>query len=197
MADCLLHYAAKNSIAAAGTIKELVASKKFQELIIGEFNKVPGLHAFLSQLPQLYYSEYGSSDRSIPSEDLMKLSHPGNFFNMILHSETLEHVPNYRVALGELYRVLRPGGVCMFTIPIVDDGRQTISRAEVVNDTVVHHKHPSYHGSSKHKWADYLVFHEFGIDFIKLIESIGFCVSVFKDAKNPALICIIAEKPIE
>ena len=40
-------------------------------------------------------------------------------YDLVVHSDTLEHVPDPVRALQECRRVLRPLGACCFTVPIV------------------------------------------------------------------------------
>jgi ubiquinone/menaquinone biosynthesis C-methylase UbiE len=49
--------------------------------------------------------------------DIMRLPFAEGMFDAVVSCETLEHVPDPRVAIGELHRVLRPGGVLYITMP--------------------------------------------------------------------------------
>ena len=49
--------------------------------------------------------------------DVTKLPFEDKSFDKIILSEVLEHVPNDRQALTEMYRVLKPGGVLGLTVP--------------------------------------------------------------------------------
>jgi hypothetical protein len=112
---------------------------------VAEINSCGNLHPFFTKLKELVYTEY-------PKEDIMKLSYPNNSFDLILHSEVLEHVKDPQKAISECRRILNKDGICLFTIPIIP-GRKTIKK-----------NIPSYHGSDKRE--DYLVLWEFGDDFI-------------------------------
>jgi ubiquinone/menaquinone biosynthesis C-methylase UbiE len=50
-------------------------------------------------------------------EDIMALSFDNNSFDTIISCETIEHVPNPKSAIMELYRVLKPGGRLLLTCP--------------------------------------------------------------------------------
>jgi len=50
-------------------------------------------------------------------EDIMALSYDDKSFNVVISCETIEHVPNPKKAIGELYRVLKPGGILLLTCP--------------------------------------------------------------------------------
>jgi ubiquinone/menaquinone biosynthesis C-methylase UbiE len=50
-------------------------------------------------------------------EDIMSISFPDNSFDTAISCETIEHVPNPKAAIRELYRVLKPGGKLLLTCP--------------------------------------------------------------------------------
>ena len=51
------------------------------------------------------------------SADALKLPFADGTFDRIICSEVLEHIPDDRTAIGELARVLRPGGSIALTVP--------------------------------------------------------------------------------
>ena len=48
-------------------------------------------------------------------------------FDLVLTSETLEHVPDLAAASREIRRVLVPGGRHIFTIPLLPDVPRTFA----------------------------------------------------------------------
>lgn len=140
---------------------------------VAEINSCGRLHPFLSNLSHLYYSEYppGSffprlynSLKRIPREDITNLSYKDNRFDLVLHSDVLEHVSDIDEALKECRRVLKPNGICLFTVPFIPN-RKTIRRALIdKNGDEKFLKPPSYHGLDQRK--DNLVFWELGYDFV-------------------------------
>ena len=50
--------------------------------------------------------------------DLTRLSFADGTFDVVLASNVLEHIPDDRAAMGEVRRVLRPGGWAMLPVPI-------------------------------------------------------------------------------
>ena len=50
-------------------------------------------------------------------EDIQNISFQSNQFDVVISCETIEHVPNPIKALGELHRVLKPGGKLILTCP--------------------------------------------------------------------------------
>ena len=124
----------------------------------------------------------------------MHLSYADSSFDLVITSETLEHVPDVDAALGEIHRVLKPAGLHVFTVPVVWDRAKSRRRAYLDNGKLVHVLPPSYHGAPQHNKTDLLVFYEFGADFVEQCRRVGFDVSVVRDEKNPALVAFIARK---
>nr|MBF0223157.1 class I SAM-dependent methyltransferase [Desulfobulbaceae bacterium] len=159
-------------------VKDFVASQDLQDMKIAEINNCGILHTYLTKCPGLFYSEYGSTDPATPSEDLMALSYEDGFFDVVVTSDVLEHVPNYPKAFEEITRVLKDDGTFVFTVPFLDD-RKTVVRAAIdANGQVVHHKSRSYHGDYGEGKNDYLVFYEFGTDFVDELNDY-FDVSIY------------------
>jgi SAM-dependent methyltransferase len=150
------------------------------DLRIAEINEVPGLHSRLRGMPGLTYSEYGSES----SQDLMALTYDDEAFDYILTSDTLEHVPDFDLALSEVRRVLKPDGKHIFTIPVIWE-RGTRNRKALP---------PSYHGGPKAN--DSLVIHEFGGDVVERIANAGFDVEVRQDPKNALVSTFLCTKSL-
>jgi SAM-dependent methyltransferase len=50
--------------------------------------------------------------------DLVDVDQPDDLFDVIICNHVLEHVPDDRRAMSELYRVLKPGGFAILQVPI-------------------------------------------------------------------------------
>jgi len=174
------------------SVSGLVRDIGWSDLKVAEINSAGHLHRFLGNLPNLSYSEFGSMDPDVASEDLMELSYEDGVFDLVITSETLEHVPDVERAMKEIRRVLKPGGFHVFTVPVVLDGRLTRKRAGFENGELVHYHPPSYHGCVGYGSNDLLVFYEFGDDFLALCESCGFDVRLESSPRNPALTAFCA-----
>jgi len=46
--------------------------------------------------------------------DAMDIGYPEDTYDVVVCSQVYEHVPNARTMMDEIYRVLKPGGVCYF-----------------------------------------------------------------------------------
>jgi SAM-dependent methyltransferase len=81
-------------------------------------------------------------------EDLCALSFPDESFDLVVHADVLEHVPDFRRAFAELCRVTRRGGGMFFTVPFLHDRSEDEVRASVQPDgSIVHHLPAVYHGN--------------------------------------------------
>ena len=181
---------------ASKTLVELCNDPICQAQMIAEINSAGNLHSFLNQAKGLRYSEYGSLDPNIPSEDLLNLTYADASFDLVVNSDVLEHVPDVERALSEIYRILKPGGLYIFTVPVVWVQPKTRQRAEIRHGQLEHKLSPSYHGSELEGKSDFLVFYEFGRDFTQTCENVGFAVRVEKDARNPAVATFVAERTL-
>jgi hypothetical protein len=87
-------------IPGVACLKDWVASPAIQALRIAEINFVDGMHDVLGPLPHLAYSEYregaepGSVREGRRHEDITRLTYDDGSFDMVVTSETLEHVPD-------------------------------------------------------------------------------------------------------
>jgi SAM-dependent methyltransferase len=130
-----------------GTFADFISEARTRRLRVLEINEAGGLTPFLSELP-------GHTIQRYPDVDMRHMPYPEHSYDLVVHSDTLEHVPNPIAALTECYRVLAPGGYCVFTIPVIVD-RITRSRAGLPR---------SYHGSPGQRAADLAVETEYGCD---------------------------------
>jgi SAM-dependent methyltransferase len=168
--------------AAAPSIAAWVRAPKTRALRVAEINRIDGLHDLLSVLPHLATSDFkpgaapGAIVNGVRNEDLTRLTYPDESFDLVLTSETLEHVPDLDAALREIRRVLVPGGRHVCTVPLLPGVPRTFARTAVRTDGQLDH-HVS---SIRHPDGDagYLVFTEFGADFPEILRRAGFGVSI-------------------
>ena len=122
-----------------------------------EVNAAGTLTPYLQLLPR-------HALHAFPEIDLQSLNFADDSIEVIIHSDTLEHVPDSKVALKESHRVLKPGGRLFYTVPIVV-GRMTRKRNGLP---------ASYHGKPGVPRPDYTVQTEYGADFWCEIFEAGF-----------------------
>ena len=55
----------------------------------------------------------------VQCQDVQQLTYPDASFDLVTSTEVFEHVPDDRRAFAEVFRVLRPGGRLVFTVPLI------------------------------------------------------------------------------
>ena len=83
-----------------------------------EFSPTAGLAKALRAKPNLRYvtSEYGPG--ADLDQDLTNLKLPDGSFDVAICFHVLEHIPDDRKAMRELYRILEPGGWAVVQVPL-------------------------------------------------------------------------------
>ncbi len=159
-------------------------------MTIAEVNAIGSggsMHQFLLRHPGLRYSEHREGARpgdivdGVPHEDLTELTFADGSIDLLVTSDTIEHVPDTRGVFSECLRVLSPDGMLIFTVPMTPLTPSTLKRAEIDADgQIVHHLEPVYHGRGSGPFAllpmttDMLAFYDFGLDIIDLLHDVGF-----------------------
>lgn len=174
-----------------GLNNRIRASLDFLADFAGEPNKAQiyateQVTALFAQLRRRYPRAIGSEylrDRTLPGqtnaaglrhEDVTALTFPSATFDTVLSFDVLEHVPNYRAALNEMRRVLRPGGKLLASFPFDTNKETTEVRATLQADgTIQHHLPPEYHGDPVDN-AGCLCFQVFGWSVLDDLRNAGF-----------------------
>lgn len=91
---------------------------------------------------------YGSCNNDgIRNETLARLSFMNEAFDYILSFDVFEHIPNYKKALTECSRCLKPQGVLFFSVPFEKASEKNIIRARISQSGEIIHLLPAeYHG---------------------------------------------------
>jgi len=160
----LIHYPLK-------TILELINSKNFW---IYEPSSIGAICNVLKNYDKFIYSEYypypnlkgGQYIKDIHHEDLQSLSFKDNSFDLIITQDILEHVENPYLAFKEIYRVLKPNGIHLFTVPI-DNNKKTFhyfdEKGNLLQNRIIFHKDPLRSEGSK-------VYTQFGFDIVNILN---------------------------
>ncbi|WLS12030.1 class I SAM-dependent methyltransferase (plasmid) [Shinella sumterensis] len=160
-----------------GTLIQAVQSGSLASKKVLEINEAGTLHKVLEDLPNLTFGQY-------PDVDMHALPYPDESFDLVMHSDTLEHVENPIHALRECARVLKEDGFLCFTVPIIVE-RLSRSRAGLPK---------SYHGNPAQSGDDYLVHTEFGADAWVLPLRAGFRKVALNAIDFPAALALVAAK---
>jgi SAM-dependent methyltransferase len=138
------------------------------------------LFAFLRRRAgRLTSSEYfddvppGESKGGVLCQDVQRLTFADASFDLCTSTEVFEHVPDDLSGFRELRRVLRGGGLFLFTVPLGDADR-TVERARRVDGKLEHLLPPEYHGDRIRGQEQVLVFRDYGRDVVERLRASGF-----------------------
>lgn len=131
-------------------------------------------HATFAALPNL---DYVTADlepgRAMLTIDITAIPEEVGTFDAILCSHVLEHVPDDRKAMRELYRVLKPGGWAVLMVPLEPDRADTFEDISVVEPE----EREQVFGQDDHVRI-------YGQDFKDRLERAGFSVDIHRYAKE-------------
>lgn len=116
----------------------------------------------------------GEVIKGIRHEDAMALTFEDRSIDLIISNDVFEHVPCLKKSLAEVSRVLRKGGILIFTIPFHTKNDMTISRACFESGRLIHLLPEQYHGNPVDNKGS-LVFHDIGWDVLDMCKQAGFC----------------------
>jgi hypothetical protein len=171
-------------------------------------NRIDGLDDVFRAFPGTVLTDFvegaepGTVVDGVRHEDAQNLTFADGTFSAVIDSETLEHVPDLDQALSEIARVLKPGGLHIFTVPMKPGTPRTEPRmvrdpaGEWVDRLTPRLHHP---GGS---WG-WMVHTEFGADFAAKLRETGWVVRIDRtgsdDLDEYGRICVcdvyVAQKP--
>jgi SAM-dependent methyltransferase len=151
--------------------------RKYRGTVL-EINECGTLTGQLARLRRRTLAEY-------PSVDMTAMPYADGTFDLVLHSDTLEHVPDPVQGLRECLRVLKPGGYLSYTVPAVV-GRLTRRRDGLER---------SYHGTPGDDLDDWLVHTEYGSDAWTQLFEAGFEDVRLTSNAFPDSIALSARRP--
>lgn len=173
-----------------GTLAELVEEPSFRELAIYEPGIVGPFRALLQELPGYVNSYYwpdvalGEERDGVPCEDLRDLTFSDDSADLVITSDIFEHVRGPMRAFAEIFRVLRPGGFHIFTVPLLWPFPSTTkSRVDYSGAEDVFLAPPVYHGSPTDPKGS-LVYTDFGMDLPEELRGLGFETVTYHGYEN-------------
>jgi predicted SAM-dependent methyltransferase len=101
--------------------------------------------------------------------DIRDLMLPDATYDVIIANHVLEHIDDDRRAVGELFRVLRPGGVALLTVPI-NPTREATYEDPAIADPVQRRAH--FNAPDHRRF--------YGLDFTDRLAAAGFEVETFR-----------------
>jgi SAM-dependent methyltransferase len=145
------------------------------------------LHDVLKAIPDHACSEYwgeahipGTSINGVRHEDLERLSFADASFDVVLTSDVLEHVADAYRAHREIFRVLRPGGQHIFSVPFAMGAPHDDVRARRADGGIEYLAAKLYHGDPIRPDQGVLVWRIFGNEMLTRLQEIGFAVQTLQ-----------------
>lgn len=124
--------------------------------------------------------DYLSADlymaRAMVKMDITAMTWADNSFDVVICNHVLEHIPDDRLAMSELYRVLKPQGWAILQVPISYAIAATYEDATVTTPE----QREQVFGQSDHVRI-------YGQDYGDRLAGVGFKVDVFEWSKNADL----------
>lgn len=125
--------------------------------------------AFYNRFKKMKNLEYITTDLNSPladvKADICNLPFEDNRFDTIFCNHVLEHIPDDKKAMQEVFRILRPGGMAILQIP------QDLSRAETFEDNSI--TNPKERASI---FGQYDHVRIYGRDYFEKLRKVGFNV---------------------
>ena len=139
------------------------------------------IHDVLKDLKGYIRSEYfydvplGSCNKKgIRCENIEALTFPDGVFNLVISQDVFEHVRLYEKGFQEISRVLKKGGLHVFTVPF-NPFQNTFKRIEVQNNKEIPMAPKVYHGDPVRGG---LVYTDFGMDLPDHLSRFGFSTEI-------------------
>jgi Methyltransferase domain len=101
--------------------------------------------------------------------DIARTGLPDAGYDVIIANHVLEHIPDDRQAMRELFRLLRPGGTALLTVPVNATRQQTYENPAITAPA----------GRYAHFGAEDHVRY-YGLDFADRLAEAGFTVTTFR-----------------
>jgi SAM-dependent methyltransferase len=101
--------------------------------------------------------------------DITRVPLPDASYDVVMAHHVLEHIDDDRQAMRELFRLLKPGGTALLSVPINPTRRQTYENPAVTTPAE-RWAHFSAHDHKRY----------YGLDFADRLEQVGFAVETFR-----------------
>lgn len=107
-------------------------------------------------------------------QDLTSLTYKNNELDYVLSFDCLEHIPNYKKAIQDIYRVINSNGKLLLSVPFDINKQQNLIRASVdTNGEIKHFTEPEYHGDPI-SGKGCLSYYTFGWQLLEELKETGF-----------------------
>jgi SAM-dependent methyltransferase len=130
------------------------------------------------RVPSLKTSEYfpdtlpGTERGGVTCQDVQSLTYADETFDVCTSTEVFEHFENDVAGFCEMFRVLRPGGRLIFTVPL-DLNHRTVERTEMRAGHRVNVLPAEYH-ADRYRGRRVFCFRNYGADLADRQSKVGF-----------------------
>ena len=146
--------------------------ERMKEAKILHFAPEKNLQYKISQLsPAIYVKgDLYPQGHDVQKIDATAIPYENNMFDFLMANHVLEHIPDYRKALLEFYRVLKPGGIAILQTPYSKLLKNNFEDEGINNDELRRY----FYGQENHVRT-------FGEQqFLKSLEEVGFQLNIKK-----------------
>jgi SAM-dependent methyltransferase len=131
-------------------------------------------------------NEYKSGElvNGILHQNLIETSFETSSLDIVMSSDVFEHIPDPYNAFAEIYRILKPGGRHIFTVPFYGDRYRDEIRSIIESDGSLNHiLPPMYHGDPI-RAEGILVYVIFSMEMLIRLNDMGYQVRMY-NMRNP------------
>ena len=152
-----------------GLLQKLAAKKML--VIAPEAQLVGSLRKFGVDLTlgDAYPESFGSALELVRRIDLTDTRLPENEFDIVMANHVLEHIPDYKQAISEIYRILVSGGIAILQTPFSSILYNNFEDANI-NTLDLRRK---YYGQHDHVRV-------FGLKLFEDIKNLGFSLKIYR-----------------
>jgi tetratricopeptide (TPR) repeat protein/glycosyltransferase involved in cell wall biosynthesis len=205
-AEAIIQIFAKPNITL---LKDLAQDRGFQQLSIYEPGVIGPFRKYFSNCSN-YVNSYFWSDVTpgdykdgLQCQNLENLTYDSDRFDLVITSDIMEYIRHPWQAFQEIWRVLKPGGYHIFSIPVqVPMREKTFYRVDTSGDQDIHLVEARYHSAPKPQGGrqESLVYVDFGEDLIEELEKMNYQVTVLSpdyqaNCDIHRLITFVSKKP--
>ena len=101
--------------------------------------------------------------------DITNVALSDGSYDVVIANHVLEHIPDDRQAMRELFRLLRPGGMALLTVPLNASRQQTYENLAI---TAPAQRHAHFSAEDHVRY--------YGLDFADRLADAGFTVATFR-----------------
>ena len=171
-------------------IKKILKSIKSKDFSIYEPSSSGAIYYALKKFSFVIQSEFfpypnlkpGQLVGNMQFEDIQSLSFGDNSFDLVLTQDVFEHIKDPDLGFTEIYRVLKPGGFHVFTVPF-ENREKTIKRIDKNNKILIN---PVIHHNDNIRVRGPIVYNDFGYNLIEKLNNMNFPSFIFS-IRNPKL----------